>query len=225
MAFSYAVRTWGLYVVLLLLALIFLTGLGSSVLSIILNVLLLIGFFILTFNEASYNGEKACTVDAMIEKQISEGRKVDESQKKRGFSRATGVKMFAICLAPFLIVSVLNLVMAPNYPEVVTEPVEHEAFYQPEEGEEPDLSPVNPFNVAARMVYMPYVFSYNLVPNKTLNWLMLLYAFIVPGCAFAGYMAGPAMRRKKLRDIALGKKRKLRNIKVNKGPKKPKAEV
>ena len=87
--------------------------------------------------------------------------------------------------------------------------------------------PVNWVNIAARLVYMPYVFSYSMVSQSALNWLFLLYAFPLPAAAFAGYMSGPALRQKKLKDIALGKKRKMRNLKVHRErrPRGPKAEV
>ena len=47
----------------------------------------------------------------------------------------------------------------------------------------------------------------------------------IPLMLCIGYLMGPSLRIKKLREIALGKKRKMRNLKVNKKPRKPKAEV
>ena len=230
---GYAAKTWGIYALLVLLSVLFVAGMSGSVFQIVLNLALLAIFVLLAFNEAAYNGEKACTLEASLEKQLKEGRHVDEKSKAYVFSRKTGVLMFAICLAPFLLLSLLNLAVAPLYPEaaVQEEEPEREAFYfdydAADNPVEVEAVPVNVVNVITRVVYMPFVFTYELVSASALNLLFLLYAFVMPGFAFAGYMLGPVLRRKKLRDIALGKKRKMRNLKVHKdkGPRRPKAEV
>ena len=227
-AFSYAARTWGMYVVMVLLSLIFLAGTGTTWLMLVLDAAMLIAFGLLIFSEGAYNGEKGCTLDATLERQIKEGRRVDESQREYGFSKKTAVRTLIICLAPFLIVAVLNLIVAPFYPEAEVVETEREAFtYDYEAAEKAANTPVNWVNIAARTVFMPYVGSYTLVDSGTLNWLFLLYSFIMPLCSFAGYLTGPKMRQKKLRDIALGKKRKQRNLKVNRqrSQRGPKAEV
>ncbi|MCI5546412.1 MAG: hypothetical protein MR399_05600, partial [Clostridiales bacterium] len=84
---KYASKTWGLYAVLVLLSVLFLSGLGGGVLAVLLNVALLLVFLVLMFNEAAYNGEKACTLAATLDKQVKEGRPIDEQLKKQVFSR------------------------------------------------------------------------------------------------------------------------------------------
>jgi len=227
---SYAMKTWGIYLVLMLLCLLFLAGSSGSAIMTILNIAVLIGFLLLAFNDGAYNGEKACTLEASIEKQLKEGRIIDEKLRKQVFSKKTAAVMLAICLAPFLLVSVLNLAVAPLFPveEAQVEEQEREPFsYDYDAAQNADPGKINVVNIVARVMYMPYVFSYSLVSAGTLNLLFLLYAFPAPLAAFAGYLAGPALRRKKLRDIALGKKRKMRNLRVNrrKGPRGPRAEV
>ena len=227
-SFSYAARTWGIYAVLVLMCLLFMSGASGSVILTILNIAVLLGFILVAFNEGAYNGEKACTLAVSIEKQLKEGRVVDEKVRRQVFSRKTGVLMLIICLLPFLFISVLNLAVAPLYPETETVQVEREKWTDPNDvpgGIE--YQPINPVNVAARLVYMPYVFTFELVSKNTLNLLFLLYGFPMPVAAFVGYMLGPSLRQKKLKDIALGKKRKMRNLKVNRQrkPRGPKAEV
>ena len=225
---KYASKTWGLYAVLVLLSVLFVSGLGGGVLAVLLNAALLLVFLVLMFNEAAYNGEKACTLAATLDKQVKEGRSVDERLKKQVFSRRTGVIMLAICLVPFLLVSTVNLIAAPRVMDMSAPavPEEQEAFsYDPDAVQE--AAPVCRPNIVARLVYMPFVTSYSHVNNGTLNALFMLYAFIAPLTAFCGYMLGPKLRQKKLHDIALGKKRKARNLKVHKQrtPRGPKAEV
>ncbi len=229
-SFTYALKTWGIHVGMVLLAVLFLMGSSGSVIMTILNILVLAGFLLLAFNEGAYNGEKACTLEVSLEKQLKEGRVVDEKLKSQVFSRKTGVIMLLICLLPFLLVSAVNLAVEPLYPAVeqVEEEVEREAFtYDYEAAENAAGQPVNWVNVVARVMFMPYVFSYSLVSPHTLNLLFLLYSFPLPVAAFAGYMTGPRLRQKKLRDIALGKKRKMRNLKVHRDrkPRGPKAVV
>ena len=229
-SFSYALKTWGVYAGLLLLCLLFLAGSSESVVMTILNIIVLILFVLVAYNDGAYSGEKACTLEVSLEKQLKEGRVVDEKVKKQTFSRKTGVTALVICLMPFLLISALNLAVAPLYPavETVEEETEREPFtYDYDAAENAQAQPVNWVNIIARVVFMPYVFTYSRVSASTLNILFLLYGIPMPLAAFIGYMRGPALRRKKLKDIALGKKRKMRNLKVHRQrkPRGPKAEV
>ena len=225
---SYAAKTWGIYAVLVFLCLLFMTGASGSVVLTILNIAVLIGFWLVAFNEGAYNGEKACTLEVSLEKQLKEGRVVDEKLRRQTFSRRTGAIMLVICLIPFLFISILNLAVAPLYPETEVVETEREKWtYDAEAIEQAQREPTNWVKIIARLVFMPYVFTYGLVPESTLNILMLFYGLPMPLAAFIGYMMGPRLRQKKLRDIALGKKRKMRNLKVNRQrkPRGPKAEV
>ena len=80
---SYAMRTWGIYAVMMLISLLFLAGTSGSVIMIILNVVLFLGFLLVAFNEGAYNGEKACTLEASLEKQLKEGRAEIENEYSR----------------------------------------------------------------------------------------------------------------------------------------------
>ncbi len=92
------------------------------------------------------------------------------------------------------------------------------------------VAPINWFNVVARVVFMPFLFLYSPLQYHAvlLNWLFLALALLVPLAEPIGYLQGPKLRQKKLALIEQGKKRKMRNLKVNKKPrtpKKPKMEV
>ena len=116
-----------------------------------------------------------------------------------------------------------------------------------EQAENPDASPmpivtpapteaeqesrrVNPFNIAARLTFLPYQAMYKPLEHRAvlLNWLMLVCALLFPLAEPVGYLQGPRLRQKKLEMIEKGKKRKMRNLRVTKQPKKrqpPKMEV
>lgn len=229
MGLKMAARGWTYHFVALMVCLLFVSGLGSGVIAIALNALLLVGIWVMALNDGAYNGEKACTLAVSLEKQEKEGRKIDEKLKAQVYDRKVAVWALIICLLPMLLVASANLIAAPFYPEPeVGQVVEEETSFSfdydyDEESAEHEL--VNGFNVAARLVFMPYVSVYSLVSASTLNWLFLLFSLPIPLMLCIGYLMGPSLRIKKLREIALGKKRKMRNLKVNKKPRKPKAEV
>ncbi len=225
-----AVHGWSYHLVALLIGLMFISGMGNNTLALVMNALLMVAICGMIFNDGAYNGEKACTLAASLEKQEKEGRKIDARLKEQVFDRKIAAWILIIGMLPMLLVSTANLIAAPFYPEIEETEVETEEqatfqFDYSDEQEDEELAPFNGFNVAARIVFMPYVSVYTLVSNKALNWLFLLFSLPIPLCQSVGYLLGPKLREKKLRDIALGKKRKMRNLKVNKKPRKPKAEV
>ena len=92
------------------------------------------------------------------------------------------------------------------------------------------LSETNYVNVASRVVFMPIFSVYSFFNRNPdgLNLIFVLFSLIVPVPAVAGYLSGPAMRLKKLKDIETGKKRKLKKLKVHQKKrevKPPKMEV
>lgn len=229
MGFKLAMRGWTYHVMALAIGLMFLSGLGSGVIALILNGALLLGVLVLALNEGAYAGEKACTIAATLEKQVKEGRKVEEKLQSQVYNKKVAAWALIICMLPMLLIASANLIAAPFFPEeeVVETEAEEESFsfnYDMDE-ESVESAPVNGFKVAARLVFMPYVSVYSLVSTNTLNWLFVLFSLPIPLMLAIGYLMGPSLRIKKLRDIALGKKRKMRNLKVNKKPRQQKAEV
>ena len=227
MGLKCASHGWSYHLLALIIGLMFISGMGGSTFALILNGALLLAVLALAYNDGAYNGEKACTLAASVEKQIKEGRQVEEKLKAQVYNRKNAAWILIIGMLPMLLVSTVNLIAAPFYPEPeVVEVVEEESFsfdYSDDAAEEE--APVNVANVAARLVFMPYVAFYSLVDYSTLNWLFLLFSLPIPLIQSVGYLLGPKLRAKKLHDIALGKKRKMRNLKVNKKPRQQKAEV
>lgn len=225
---KYATRIWLYHILLLILGMMFLAGISNDVLRIGLNVLMLAAMLLMSFNEGAYNGEKACTLAASLEKQLKEGRTLDDKAKEQVFSRRIGAWLMIFGCLPFLLVSTVNAIVAPYYPEVVVQEEEEDTvgdFAFDYDAEEEEAAPVNKVNVFARLVFMPYVSIYTMVRGNVLNALFFLFSLPLPAAATVGYLLGPKMREKKLKDIARGKKRKMRNLKVNRKPRQPKAEV
>lgn len=228
---KYAAHAWSYYGIALAVSLVFLGGMGSAWYALALNALLILGMMVMALNDGAYNGEKACTLAVSLDKQVKEGRRVDEKLKAQVYDRKIAAWIMIFGVAPFLLLSTINAIVAPFYPEVVVEAeaeaaVEEEGFkfnYGDEAVEEAE--PINVVNVIARIAFMPFVSVYTLVSGKVLNALFFLFSLPIPLMETIGYLNGPKMREKKLKDIALGKKRKMRNLKVNKKPRQQKAEV
>jgi len=225
-----AMRGWAYHILALAICLMFISGTTGTVIGIVLNALLMVAILGMSLNDGAYAGEKACTLEASLEKQAKEGRRIEEKLKAQVYDKKVAAWALIIGMLPLLLVGTVNLIAAPFYPEseVVETEVEEEASFQfnyDDELTEEEMTPVNGFNIAARIVFMPYVAVYGLVSNTVLNWLFLLFSLPIPLMQCIGYLLGPKLRNKKLRDIALGKKRKMRNLKVHKKPRQPKAEV
>lgn len=92
-----------------------------------------------------------------------------------------------------------------------------------DEAEPAEAVPVNWFNVVARLTFMPFVSLYTLLSHHLMALFILFVplSFVMPAFSLAGYLAGPRLRQKKLAEIKKGKRRKMRNLKVNKKPRKP----
>ena len=224
---KYASRIWVYHLVLMLIGLLFISTIQNDAVRLAINGALMLGAALLVYSEGAYNGERACTASAMVEKQIKEGRVVDESARSEGFDRKVALWIFVFAAIPFLLVSGVNAAVAPFYPEYnpvkAAEAREVGSFeFDADAG---SAEPVNLVNVIARLVFMPYGGIFSMVWGNVLNALFFLFSLILPAAGAIGYLQGPRMREKKLRDIARGKKRKMRNLKVNRKPRQPKAEV
>jgi hypothetical protein len=164
----------------------------------IVNAILVLGMIGMSLNNGAYLGEKGCTLAVSLEKQQSEGRKIDESLKTQVFDRKIAAWILIFGMLPFLLISTLNAVSQPFYQtgEAVQQSaqVEKEAFsFDYGTGEEEEAAvqgTVNPFNLVARMTFMPYVTVYSLVNNSALNALFFLFSLPLPAAAAIGYLAG-----------------------------------
>ena len=220
LAFKYAGRMWGIYAVLMLLSIFFVIGIGSTGWQLALGALLLVGFGVLLFNEGGYVGEKACTLGALLDRQVKEGRKIDQQQYSETWSVKNGVRALIVMVIPFLLLATVNAVVYPLYPEAPAvqeeETSDSGTGFLIEDMTEPEdvvTAPVNWVQMITRVVFSPYAALFTLIPAKVLNLLFFPFALLLPACDFAGYLCGPRLRARKLKDIARGKRRKMRKMK------------
>ena len=230
MGLKLSTHIWSYHLLMALIGLIFISGMGGAWYGLLVNAALILGMIVMALNEGAYHGEKACTLAVSLEKQIKEGRRIDEKLKDQVFNKKIAAWILIIGSLPFLLVSAVNAIVAPFYPEITVDEMQvaestvgsFEFNYEEQETEE---AIVNPVNIVARLVFMPYVSIYTLVSGRVLNALFFLFSLLLPGAEAVGYLLGPKMRERKLKDIARGKKRKMRNLKVHKKPRQPKAEI
>jgi len=230
LAFNYAVKMWGMYFVLALLNLFFVMGINNAAIMITLNVALVLAFALLIYNDGGYNGEKACTLGVTLDRQIKEGRKINEAQKKETWNIKNGLRALVIMVIPFLLLSTINAAVYPLYPSMeLQQEAEEETNFtgfiteDVTETETADQGPINWIHILTRLVFTPYAALFTRVKVEVLNILFFPLSLIMPLCSFLGYANGPRLRERKLKEIALGKKRKLRKMRrereANRGPK------
>ncbi len=218
-----------------------------------LNILLLGAFLYLTYIDGSARGEHAATVSATIRRIQGEGRPAGMELDAKRHMPKVALIAYLVVAVPFALVATANLIAEPYYPPVLLDEAaldSSDAEYQAElsaalqEGEtdqtevpvplqtpenKAETDSVNPFSVAARLVFIPLLSMFRAFAQNPhgLNLLFLLWAFVMPLGEAVGYLSGPRFRQKKLDAITKGKKKKLRNLKVNqpKPPRAPKTEV
>jgi len=229
MGLKLATQVWSYYLLALLIGVVFISGLGGAWYGLLINGLFVLGMMLTSFSIGAYHGEKACTMGVTLEKQVKEGRRIEEALKGQVFSRKVAAWILIFSSLPFLLVSTVNAIVAPFYPEITVEDMQDQettgSFEFQYDDNDAEETQINPVNIVARMVFMPFVSIYTVVNGSVLNALFFLFSLLMPGSAAVGYLCGPKLRAKKLHDIALGKKRKMRNLKVHKKPRQPKAEV
>ncbi len=214
----------------------------------LLNVALLAGMGLMSFADGGYRGERACTVAALEQRQLQEGRTPGPEVAAGKFYPAAALVAFLTCALPLLAVAGLNLAAEPYYPQAVVDSAQaqqQEALLEqleqmtPEEQEQALLEvqelaqqagPTNWFNVVARITFMAYVFLYQPFAQNPhgLNCLFILLALLPALPAPIGYLLGPKLRKKKLVEMEKGKKRKLKRLRVHqkpRTPREPKREV
>ncbi len=231
--FKYAVHVWGYHLIAALMGVAFITSM-SGTWGIIINSLLIVGIVAIALNEGAYQGEKACTVTATIEKQEKEGRRVSELQRKMVYKRSVAAWIMIFGCLPFLLLSTLNLLVKDGSEQTVVEQTQQTAEsqkpdgfafnYGDEEEQGPALS-ISPVRAVTRVVFSSYVAFYSMMSSSMLYIMFFVFSLPVAASMAVGYLCGPYLRKRKLYDIAAGKKRKQLNLKVNKKPRRPKAEV
>lgn len=178
-----------------------------------INLLLLVGGGMLVYGEGAYRGERACTLAASLENYRAEGRTPSAEDEKQAWKWVNGLQAALIAWIPFAVVALFNIVAQSG-------------VFGSVQGQ---VGVAEITNVVVRVLFMPYNVVYDLVSQEVLPYVLLMVSLIMPAVLMAGYLQGPRLRKKKLKEIELGKKRKLRKMKKGerqpKPPKPPKAEV
>lgn len=226
-SWSFAGRVWLYYLFSVVIGVFMLLPIDPGVLHTILSISLVVGVMALCFNDGGYRGDRACTMGATIERLLKDGRNVDPDMYNKVWNKKVAALMLVFTVIPLMLVAGLNLIFTEPNDDLVTTAVE-----EPEEVFDDSYYVVNneegatiaPFRVATAILFSPFAFAFS-IEESTRFYLYFLFALPVPLSAFAGYMMGPKLHERKIKDMMKGKRKKMKNLKVNRQPKPPKAEV
>ena len=112
-----AAHGWIYHAAGILICLMFVSGIGSNWLALALNGLLLVALWGMVFNDGAYNGERACTLAASLDKQTKEGRQIDERLKAQVYDKRVAAWALIIGMLPMMLVAAANLIAEPFFPE------------------------------------------------------------------------------------------------------------
>lgn len=218
-------RALGSYAAAVLLCPLVLGGIGPEWhwAQIALNVLLLLAMVYVMYVDGGARGERAATLSATLKRMRESGQPIDPALSARRFMRGVALIAYLTAAVPLMLVAAANLIAEPFYPPVITtEPVAPDAPDEtmPEAETEPTV--INPYNLTARVIFLPALSMYRSFADNPhgLNLMFLAMALLSPLAEPLGYLSGPRWRRKKLEAIKAGKRKKQRNLKVNR-PAKP----
>lgn len=226
--FSMAARVWTTHLLLVLVCFLFVAAILDNHwwIRYPVNLLLLAGGVMLVYGEGAYRGERACTLAASLESYRAEGKTPSAEDEKQVWNWKNGLQAALIAWIPLALVALFNIVAQSGALGI---PAAQMAGLSQEEAELVAFSVPSISNIVARAVFMPYNLVYDWVSEAVLPYALLLVSMIMPAAVMVGYMQGPRLRRKKLKEIELGKKRKLRKMKKGerqpRQPRPPKAEV
>lgn len=215
---------------------------GNEIVGAIFGVLIYATCTILQYGDGADRGERACTLNATIEKLRSEGKNVDENLLKQTFSKKRALTSFLASSLPFALLAIVNIIFADS--TSVSE---------------------NMLGTITRIVFLPlawlnrllgslvgwdltglwqsgsavydtfgafgkgldlslvsnavsgigaYAVAYDLYYITILRIAFVVFSFVLPAAQTIGYLQGPKFREKKLEEIAKGTRKKRKKLKV-----------
>lgn len=213
---------------------------GGLVLGVIFGALLYLGFVLMMFGEGSSVGEHDCGISDTVKKLTDEGKAVTTDLQKQTFKPSKGILAAVVFVAPFVIITVLNLILAdPNAvsenrlgvvtrilccPELFITRLCTETIKYDISGTTAHLNVVltgaeTGFEDIAGLVRESgnagtvYAQALSLRP-LTLMRILYIPAVILPAVALGiGYLLGPVLRKKTVDEMLKGTRKKLRKMK------------
>lgn len=240
-----AMRTFVMYLANVLMCGLFVLWFSWTWLQTLLSIALMAGFGLMCYNEGGWNGERDVTLERTAQKRMAEGKAVDQDTMDHVFNRKHAATAFLVVSLPLCALAVVNLLASPAYPapaqvqEVSQEQASEDPFaYDVQKVEkmaqladavpqEPAWQPI--LRIVTRIAFIPLLPLYApLENNPTLLYALFIpFSFVLPACTAIGYLRGPQIREKKIEEIARGKVRKRKSLRVGgilpqQGPHTPK---
>ena len=222
---------------------------GNAWLGCILGLAIYVTFLVMQYADGCDRGERACTMQATVNKLQSEGKTAEERMLKQTYRPANAVKAFLITSIPFAVLAAVNLILAnPDrvsenifgtvtrilfFPaawatRLMTELVNVD-FSGAIRAADAVMSGIGRAGVGFKTILTNmagvdvFAVAYDLHYLTIMRVIFIPVAFLSPLAMMIGYFQGPRMRAKKLKEIEEGSRRKRKKLKVfNKKPRQPK---
>lgn len=200
---------------------------SGSLIARIVNVVLLVGFFLLIFAEGGTRGEKDVTYSTMISKKIAEGREPERTEWARCYTPRKAWLGMAVGAGIFFICAVLVAVMAKPYTYELQDLPGWLGSYSSREDLTRALSGYNTargatmfdyLRVVVRVCILPFVNLFSDVQASSLmiDRLSPLFILALPIGFPIGYLTGPRLHVKRLRENEKAKAAKVKEVKRKK---------
>lgn len=221
---------------------------GGVTLSVLMGALLYAAYIVVMYGEGCGFGEHACTVRDTVRKLESEGKKPSDDMEKESYDPKKGLIAALVLAAPLILLALINLLMADktssgeNIVGVITRVINLPSAFMTRLCTEKIVTEIEGAKAAA--VAALSVFDYGKVDTgllatafktigvygsavdvSSLNLMRLLFipTGILPGLSmFIGYLQGPRLREKTVKDMLKGSRKKRKKLKMFGGNKQRK---
>lgn len=238
---SMVIKCFTMHLTMMLFSLL-VSFVGKPIIGIILGIAVYFVYIVMMYAEGADRGERACTLSATVSKLESDGKTIDESMKKQMFDKKKAVSAFIIASLPLFLLALINVILAEsgsiseNFLGTVTRIVFLPCAWVTRIFNElvgwnidgvldlskaifstVDYSGINFVKAAAASnTSMQLVTAFNAHYITILRLLFIPFSFFPALSMMIGYLRGPKLREKKLKEIEEGSRKKRKKLKVNK---------
>lgn len=224
---------------------------GGVTLSVLMGALLYAAYIVVMYGEGCGFGEHACTVRDTVRKLESEGKKPSDDMEKESYDPKKGLIAALVLAAPLVLLALANLLAAnprsagENLLGVITRVVNLPSAFLTRLCTEAIVTEIDGAKQAAITVLKAFEYDSALdinfdslatgfrpiimygsavdVSMLTLMRLLFIPSGILPGLSmFIGYLQGPRLREKTVKDMLKGSRKKRKKLKMFGGNKQRK---
>lgn len=220
---------------------------GGLTLSVVMGALLYAAYVIVMYGEGCGFGEHACTVRDTVNKLKAENKTVSDNLEKEVYEPKKGVYAAIILAAPLVLLAIVNIVFANKGAQETVIGVVTRIFNLPcafmtrwctesivteiEGAKKATLAILGAFDFGSVGVegltsslkdIGTYGSALDVSSLTLMRWLFIPAAILPPAAMCVGYLQGPRLREKTVKDMLKGSRKKKKKLKMFGGPKQHK---